>query len=211
MARLVGESGSVAGKEWRIEVGVTLGREAHNTIGMPDNKKASRDHAKVWKEGPGRYSVADLGSTNGTLVNDDRVVRQALVDGDELRVGEFTFRFLLDDDEKPKKKEGPARLSEVLGGRPAGGGDPFAAGLSGSSGPAAGGAVKGAPGSRGGAGGPTIEVKQRILQYSKKKVEGSVAGWDLSQASAGTRWMFYGIAGAIAAALYFLVKFLVAG
>ncbi len=203
MARLVGESGSVAGKEWTIEVGVTLGREAHNTIGMPDNKKASRDHAKVWKEGPGKYSVADLGSTNGTLVNDDRVTRQALVDGDELRVGEFTFRFLLDDDEKPKKKEGPARLTEVLGGKPAG--DPFAAGASSAPSP-----IKGAPGSQGGAGGPTIEVKQRLLQYSKKQAGGSVAGWDLSQASTGTRWLFYGAALAIAAGLYFLVTMLMA-
>ncbi|MFO0931550.1 MAG: FHA domain-containing protein [Planctomycetota bacterium] len=202
MARLVGESGSVAGKEWPIEVGVTLGREAHNTIGMPDNRKASRDHAKVWKEGPGKYSVADLGSTNGTLVNDDRVTRQALVDGDELRVGEFTFRFLLDDDEKPKKKEGPARLTEVLGGKPAG--DPFAPAAA-----AAPSAVKGAPGSQGGAGGPTIEVKQRLLQYSKKQAGGSVAGWDLSQASTGTRWLFYGVALAIAAGLYFLVTTLI--
>ncbi len=129
MARLVGESGSVAGKSWSVEVGVTLGREGHNTIGMPDNKKASRDHAKVWREGPGKYSVADLGSTNGTLVNDDRVTRQALVDGDEVRVGECTFRFLLDDDEKPKKKEAPARLTEALGGQPTA--DPFAAGPSG--------------------------------------------------------------------------------
>ena len=204
MARLVGESGSVAGKEWPIEVGVTLGREAHNTIGMPDNKKASRDHAKVWKEGPGKYSVADLGSTNGTLVNDDRVTRQALVDGDELRVGEFTFRFLLDEDEKPKKKEPAARLTEVLGGKPAG--DPFAAASSSSSAAAA----KGAPGSQGGGGAPTIEVKQRLLQYSKKQAGGSVAGWDLSQASTGTRWMFYGVALAIAAGLYFLVTTLMA-
>ena len=38
MARLVGESGPVAGKEWTIEVGLTLGREAHNSIPMPENK-----------------------------------------------------------------------------------------------------------------------------------------------------------------------------
>lgn len=202
MARLVGESGSVAGKEWPIEVGITLGREAHNTIGMPDNRKASRDHAKVWKEGPGRYSVADLGSTNGTLVNDERITRQALVDGDEVRVGEFTFRFVLDEDEKPKKKEGPARLTEVLGGKPAG--DPFA--------PDGGGAApKGAPGTAGGAGAPAIEVKQRVLQYSKKAATGSVAGWDLSQAAGGTRWAFYLVALAVAAGLFFLVKTLAAG
>ena len=61
-----------------------------------------------------------------------------------------------------------------------------------------------------GAGGPTIEVKQRLLQYSKKQAGGSVAGWDLSQASTGTRWIFYGVALAIAAGLYFLVTMLMA-
>jgi hypothetical protein len=49
MARLVGESGSVTGKTWAIDPGLTLGREGHNTIPMPDNRKASRDHAKVWR------------------------------------------------------------------------------------------------------------------------------------------------------------------
>src|SRR5262245_40887497 len=98
MARLVGESGPDAGHEWTVEGGLTLGRDAHNAIAMPDNKKSSRDHAKVWKEGAGRYAVADLGSTNGTLVNDEKVTRHVLVDGDEVRVGDATFRFLLDED-----------------------------------------------------------------------------------------------------------------
>lgn len=199
MARLVGESGSVAGKTWVIEVGLTLGREGHNSIAMPDNRKASRDHAKVWREGPGRYAVADLGSTNGTLVNDDRVTRHTLVDGDEVRVGEFTFRFLLDDDEKPKKREGPGRAADVLGGRPEG--DPAAAGTG----------HKGAPGTQGGAGAPAFEIKQRVLQYSKKAASGNVTGWDLSQASAGTRWLLYLVALAVAAGLFFLVSSLVGG
>jgi hypothetical protein len=198
MARLVGESGPVAGKEWTIEVGVTLGRDAHNTIAMPDNKKSSRDHAKVWREGEGRYAVADLGSTNGTLVNDDKVTRQALVDGDEVRVGEATFRFLLDDDEKPKKKEAPQRMAELLGGKGAPGAGRAAAG------------GFGAPGSVGGGGAvPTIEVKQRVLQYQKKKAEGSAAGWQFSQASGLVRAVFLLIALAVAAGLFLLMKGLV--
>jgi len=93
MARLVAESGPLAGKEWKIDPGLTLGREAHNTIGMPDNKKASRDHAKVWREGPGRYSVADLGSTNGTLVNGVRITkRERLRAGDEIAIGRVALR-----------------------------------------------------------------------------------------------------------------------
>ena len=188
MARLVAESGSITGKEWPIETGVTLGREAHHTIPMPDNKKSSRDHAKVWREGPGKYSIVDLGSRNGTLVNDEKVTRQTLVDGDEVRVGDFTFRFLLDDDEKPKKKEyGPARVG--LDAKPL--------------------AAAGAPG--GGGGAPphpasTITVKQRILQYQKKEASDNVAGWDLSQTGGGLRWVLYLIAAAVAVGIFFGVK-----
>jgi pSer/pThr/pTyr-binding forkhead associated (FHA) protein len=190
MARLVAESGSLSGKEWKIDPGLTLGREAHNTIGMPDNRKASRDHAKVWREGPGKYSVADLGSTNGTLVNDEKVSRHALVDGDELRVGEVTFRFLLDEDEKPKKPTmGASRLAELTAAKAA-----AAAG-----GGAGAGTAPANPAS-------TITVKERVLQYQKKKEGGSVASWDVSQASEGTRWILYVVAIGVAAGLFFVMK-----
>ena len=205
MARLVGESGSVAGKEWRVEVGVTIGREAHNTIAMPDNKKCSRDHCKVWKESVGKYSIADLGSTNGTLVNDDKVSRQPLVDGDEIRIGEAVLRFVLDEDEKPRKKEAPQRMAELLR---AGAGPAAGAADAGGAAPAA----KGAPGAGpAGSAMPTIEVKQRVLQYQKKSAGGSVAGWDLAQASSGTRWLMLLVAAGVAVGLFLLVKSMIAG
>ena len=198
MARLVAESGPLSGKEWKIDPGLTLGREAHNTIGMPDNKKASRDHAKIWREGPGRYSVADLGSTNGTLVNDDKVTRQSLVDGDEVRVGEFTFRFLLDDDEKPKKKEmGAARMAALMGTK-AGAGEPGAPGAPGAGGAAGAAAAQSAA--------STITVKERVLQYQKKTAGGSVAKWDMSQMGSGMKWTLILAALAAAAVIFFLAK-----
>ena len=191
MARLVAESGSITGKEWTVDTGLTLGREAHNSIPMPDNKKSSRDHAKVWREAPGKYSIADLGSTNGTLVNDEKVTKHALVDGDEVRVGEFVFRFLLDDDEKPKKKEyGPTRAAEQARVQQAlSGAAPAPPGPSAAVDPAS-----------------QITVKQRILQYQKKTASDNVAGWDLSQTGGGLRWLLYLIALAVAVGLFFGVK-----
>ena len=190
MARLVAESGSLVGKEWKIDPGVTLGREMHNTIGMPDNKKSSRDHAKVWREGPGKYSVADLGSTNGTLVNDAKITRHSLADEDEIRVGDWTFRFLLDDDEKPKKKEmGAARMAALMGAQ------------------AAGEAAEGAGGTAGAqSAASTITVKERVLQYGKKDAKGSAAGWDMSQMGEGLKWVFILLALAAAAGAFFLAK-----
>ena len=127
MAQLVVVTGPLEGKVFAIDPGLTIGREAHNTIAMPDNKQCSRDHAKVWREGPNAYAVADLGSTNGTLVNDEKISRQTLKDGDVIAIGEISLRFELGVDEKPKPKPAApkATLAEVLSRQgPAGGSVP---------------------------------------------------------------------------------------
>jgi predicted component of type VI protein secretion system len=193
MARLVAEGGALAGKEWPIEPGLTLGREPHNQIPMPDNRKASRDHAKVWREGAGKYSIADVGSRNGTLVNDGPVTRQPLRDGDVIVVGEQTFRFVLDDAERPARPApaGPsASLADVLAGRA----KPTATAGSAAASPDV----------------PAITVKSRVLQYSKKTAEGSVASWDVSQSGGGFRWVALLVALGVAAALFFAIRALLA-
>jgi diguanylate cyclase (GGDEF)-like protein len=53
----------------------------------------SRRHAHIERSDDGYY-VADLESTNGTYVNDTRVVRHKLTDGDRLRIGSVIYRFL---------------------------------------------------------------------------------------------------------------------
>lgn len=186
MAHLVVESGPLAGRTFPIDPGLTIGREAHNTIAMPENRKCSRDHAKVWRESPGRYSVADLGSTNGTLLNDDKVSRSALKDGDVIAIGEVRLRFELGEDEKPKAKAPPTRasLADVLGGR--GGAAPAA------------GAPAGAPG-----GAPVIEVKQRVLQYKKVAAGGSQLRTDLGQTAGVQKLVLVVVALALAAGLFF--------
>ncbi len=60
--------------------------------------KISRRHARIWREGE-MFLVEDLGSINGTVINDS--VRLAprqprgLVSGDKLRLGETTLHFLI--------------------------------------------------------------------------------------------------------------------
>ena len=39
--------------------------------------------------------MEDLGSTNGTFVNDSRIQRQPLADGDQLRIGDVIYKFLV--------------------------------------------------------------------------------------------------------------------
>lgn len=72
---------------------VLIGRSSKATIQI-DQESISRNHAELRCEG-GAFDVRDLGSTNGTYVNDEviRGVRQ-LRDGDFLKVGATIFKFL---------------------------------------------------------------------------------------------------------------------
>lgn len=51
---------------------VTIGRATDNRFVLPQESKASRHHAEL-TEDDGTWSVRDLGSMNGTYVNDERV------------------------------------------------------------------------------------------------------------------------------------------
>lgn len=69
---------------------VTIGRHPDNTVPLADDL-ASRFHCAVEPNGVGGFSVRDLGSRNGTKVNDQRVKESALKAGDVLRVGGHEF------------------------------------------------------------------------------------------------------------------------
>ena len=62
-----------------------IGRGTEADLRLPDTG-VSRKHVDVVLDG-GTATVEDLGSTNGTLVNGRRVSRQALADGDVIRLG----------------------------------------------------------------------------------------------------------------------------
>ena len=68
----------------------TLGRATTNSIVLKDDK-CSREHAEVSHAG-GRWHLRDLGSTNGTRVNGQRVRRAALLPNDQLTIASFKFR-----------------------------------------------------------------------------------------------------------------------
>lgn len=69
---------------------VTIGRHPDNTIPIADDL-ASRFHCAVEPDGVGGWSVRDLGSRNGTKVNDQRVKEVRLNPGDVLRIGAHEF------------------------------------------------------------------------------------------------------------------------
>jgi pSer/pThr/pTyr-binding forkhead associated (FHA) protein len=69
---------------------VGIGRSPDNDLPV-DNLAVSNYHARVYFEA-GRLVVEDLGSLNGTFVNDLRVERATLHDGDAIHVGKHRIR-----------------------------------------------------------------------------------------------------------------------
>jgi pSer/pThr/pTyr-binding forkhead associated (FHA) protein len=68
----------------------TVGRTARADF-MVDAALVSRLHCKLLVSKDGELTVQDLGSTNGTLVNGERVERCPLKTGDTLTVGRLEF------------------------------------------------------------------------------------------------------------------------
>mgnify|MGYP001152958604 CR=1 FL=1 len=78
----------------RVELGVdpvTIGRNASNTLQISD-ESASNYHAEVSKEAIG-YVVSDLGSTNGTKVNGEKIVKSPLAHGARVQIGSTVITF----------------------------------------------------------------------------------------------------------------------
>src|SRR5512135_3623656 len=70
---------------------VAIGRALDNSIPLEDDSNVSRYHAEIEKRADG-FWVADLGSSNGTTVNDLPVeFEEALSDGDLIGIGGYTI------------------------------------------------------------------------------------------------------------------------
>jgi diguanylate cyclase (GGDEF)-like protein len=99
-AYLIVLAGSNLGDMVELRDHMVLGRSAEADIRFNDDG-ISRRHAAVGIDGDGAF-VEDLGSRNGTYVNDQKVKRAALRDGDKIRIGsttilKFTHQDKLDD------------------------------------------------------------------------------------------------------------------
>jgi sulfite reductase (NADPH) flavoprotein alpha-component len=64
----------------------TLGRDSGTAAVVLDDRDVSRRHARI-EIVDNELVLTDLGSTNGTYVNDARVTRRVLVPGDRMRIG----------------------------------------------------------------------------------------------------------------------------
>ncbi len=88
---LVVRSGAQSGSRYSLDGVTTIGRHPDSAICL-DDVTVSRRHAEIVLTS-GRYVVRDLGSLNGTYVNQMRIDDFALEQGDELQVGKYRMVF----------------------------------------------------------------------------------------------------------------------
>ena len=92
-AWLVASTGVRSGKEYGLQRGRNLiGRDGTQCDVVLDDTAISKLHAEVRFEN-GQFVLFDHASTNGTFVNNRRVQRQSLLDGDNVRLGNVGFVF----------------------------------------------------------------------------------------------------------------------
>jgi len=86
---------------------VGIGRHESNEIQLP-SRAVSNFHAEILKE-DGALVIRDLGSTNGTRVNGERVDRSRVSPGDSIRIGNHVLSLQL----RPPSEGAPCRSSSV--------------------------------------------------------------------------------------------------
>ena len=92
MPKLVFITGAKKGQTYRLkETKISIGRDPGNTLFIPDGR-ISRRHAVLTYENGG-YIIEDLGSVNGTLVNDKPIIRKGLQIGDTITLGTTALEY----------------------------------------------------------------------------------------------------------------------
>jgi len=87
--------------EVRVGNTATIGRTRENTISLHFSQLVSRQHALIRCLNAQQYQIIDLGSRNGTYVNDQRVVMPVILEpGAVIRIADNTLTFLEDDPEE---------------------------------------------------------------------------------------------------------------
>jgi pSer/pThr/pTyr-binding forkhead associated (FHA) protein len=77
---------------------VSIGRDPASDIFL-DNTGISRAHARIERT-PGGYVIEDLGSANGTFVNDKHVEREYVGHDDVVRIGKFALWMGVESDRR---------------------------------------------------------------------------------------------------------------
>jgi two-component system, cell cycle response regulator len=115
-ASLIQYNGSNLGKRIPLrEARTVVGRtpEAHLFV---NEASVSRQHAAI-SSSAGGYEIEDLGSSNGSFINDVKVTAKAkLKDGDMIRLGTILFRFFASDNAESSMTDKIYRMATIDSG-----------------------------------------------------------------------------------------------
>lgn len=75
-----------------VKPSTTIGRSSDNDIAL-SHSTVSKQHVRVFYQ-DAAFWVEDLGSVNGTRVNDREITRHRLAMNDQIKVGKFTLVFV---------------------------------------------------------------------------------------------------------------------
>ncbi len=94
---------------------ISVGRDPGADVYV-DNPGVSRDHFRLERTEFGEYKVVDLGSANGTFVNDQMVNASVLHNNDVVRFGKYTLWVGYEQDRRSTSRgEQAAALAEAQG------------------------------------------------------------------------------------------------
>jgi serine phosphatase RsbU (regulator of sigma subunit) len=151
MATLLAIRGPSAGRDFPLPDECFLGRSLGSDIYIGD-LNVSRRHARIHRLENGEHEIEDLGSGNGTFVNDSPITRHRLAPNDVIRIGGSSFRY-----QAAKKKQWSEDVLTVVA-------DLVQWGKTGGAAPAPGAAAGPAPGG-------TIEKKASTIMGSTEGVD----------------------------------------
>ena len=89
-----------------------IGRSSKSDLSI-DQESISRHHARIAAVGGGAFTLMDLGSTNGTYVNDRAITEHRLSDGDQIKIGRSILKFMTGDNIETSYHEEIYRLVTV--------------------------------------------------------------------------------------------------
>ena len=94
-----------------------IGRDPKSDIPLAIDSPASRQHAALYSD-DGGWRIQDLGSTNGTLLNDERLSDSPIAAGDRIVIGDASFLFENDAEETYSEQEEVAAVQDAEAAEP---------------------------------------------------------------------------------------------
>ncbi|MBI5508126.1 MAG: diguanylate cyclase [Deltaproteobacteria bacterium] len=107
-------AGTQAGRMYKLEGDeIVIGRVDDALIRIDDDG-VSRRHAKIVRTPDGGVTIQDMGSTNGTFCNGEKVGSRTLQDGDKIQIGsttilKFSFQDSVEEDFQRRQYESATR------------------------------------------------------------------------------------------------------